>query len=408
MATHWQTRFFTIGIGQAFSPLGSSLVQFALIWWLTQQTGSATVLATASLVAMLPGVLLGPVAGALVDRWPRRWIMVGADSLVALFTLVLAWIAWVGVLAPWHIYGVMFLRALAGAFHWPAMQASTSLMVPREHLPRIAGMNQTLQGLMSIVAPPLGALLLGVMPLAGVLSLDVGTALLAVVPLLFIPVPQPRDVGGQRITLFHDIYQGFRYIWAWRGLFLILMLATLINFLLNPGFSLLPLLVQGHFGGTALHLGWMDSAWGVGIIIGGVVLGAWGGFKRRIYTSLMGLLGIGAGTLFLGLAPARALGWALAAMGFLGFVNPITNGPLLALLQDLVAPEMQGRVFTTVQSLAGLMTPLGLALAGPLADALGVQSWFIIGGVGCFALGLSGFLIPAIVHIEEQRPAATG
>ncbi len=406
--SNWQIRFFTIWIGQAFSLLGSSLVQFALIWWLTQQTGSATVLATASLAAMLPGVLLGPLAGALVDRWPRRWVMVGADSLVALFTLVLAWVAWAGLLDPWHIYLVMFLRALAGSFHWPAMQASTSLMVPREHLPRIAGMNQTLQGLMSIVAPPLGALLLSLMPLAGVLGLDVGTALLAVVPLLFIPVPQPANAGASRITLFHDIYQGFRYILAWRGLFFILILATLINFLLNPGFSLLPLLVRGHFGGTALHLGWMDSAWGIGIIAGGLVLGVWGGFKRRIYTSLMGLLGIGAGTLFLGLAPAQALGWALAAMGFLGFVNPITNGPLIALLQDLVAPEMQGRVFTTVQSLAGLMTPLGLALAGPLADWLGVQSWFIIGGVGCFVLGLSGFFIPVIVHLEEQRPAATG
>ncbi len=180
MTPHWQTRFFTIWIGQAFSLLGSSLVQFALVWWLTQRTGSATVLATASMVAMLPSIVLGPVAGALVDRWPRRQVMILADSLIALVTLGLAWIAWLGVLAPWHIYLAMFLRALAGAFHWPAMQASTSLMVPREHLPRVAGMNQTLQGLMSIVAPPLGALLLGLMPLSGILGLDVGTALMAV------------------------------------------------------------------------------------------------------------------------------------------------------------------------------------------------------------------------------------
>ncbi len=407
MAKHWLARFLTIWIGQAFSLLGSSLVQFALVWWLTQRTGSATVLATASLVALIPGVVLGPFAGALVDRWPRRWVMVVADSLVALVTLVLALIAWQGAMQPWHVYLAMFLRSLAGSFHWPAMQAATALMVPREHLPRVAGMNQTLQGLMSIIAPPLGALLLELIAVPGVLGIDVSTALLAVLPLLVIAVPEPATAPTQgRITLFQDVAWGFRYIWNWRGLFLLLAMATLINFLLNPGFSLMPLLVSQHFGGGALQLGWMDSAWGIGIIAGGLVLSVWGGFKRRIYTSLIGLLGIGGGTLWLGLAPAHAFYGALAAMGFLGFVNPIVNGPIMALLQELVAPDVQGRVFTTVQSIAGLMMPLGLAIAGPVADALGVQSWFIIGGVGCFLLGAGGFFIPDVVHLEENRPVA--
>lgn len=408
MDRNWKARFFTIWSGQAFSLLGSNLVQFALIWWLTQETGSATVLATASMVALIPGVVLGPFAGALIDRWSRRRVMVVADSLVALVTGGLALIVWQGRLTPWHIYVAIGLRALAGAFHWPAMQASTSLMVPRDYLTRVAGMNQTLQGLMSIVAPPLGALLLSVMPLEGILGLDVGTALLAVIPLLFIAIPQPQTAkAGQPITLLQDVSFGFRYIWNWRGLFLLLNMATLINFLLNPGFSLMPLLVREHFGGSALHLGWMESAWGIGIITGGLVLSVWGGFKRRIYTSLIGLLGIAGGTLVLGFVPPQAFGWALGAMGFLGFVNPIVNGPILALLQELVDPGVQGRVFTTVQSISGLMMPLGLAIAGPLADAFGVQSWFIIGGVGCLVLGLSGFIIHDVVHLEDYRPVGS-
>ena len=154
--------FFTIWTGQAFSLLGSNLVQFALVWWLTSSTGSATVLATATMVAILPGIVIGPFAGTLVDRWSRRWVMVVADGVIALTTLWAALLAWNGLLQPWHVYVIMFIRATAGGFHWPAMQASTSLMVPERLLSRVAGLNQTLYGLMQIAAPALGALLLSV------------------------------------------------------------------------------------------------------------------------------------------------------------------------------------------------------------------------------------------------------
>ncbi len=404
--TQWKVPFFTIWIGQAFSLLGSMLVQFALVWWLTEETGSATVLAMASLVAMLPGVVVGPFAGALVDRWDRRRVMIVADSSIALVTLGLAVIYALGLMQPWHIYLAMFLRAIGGMFHWPAMQASTSLMVPKAQLARIAGMNQTLQGVMNILAPPLGALLLSILPLQGILVIDVGTALLAVLPLLFIAIPQPPgspEASGTKFNLFVDVYWGFKYIWNWKGLFLVLILATLINFLLTPGFSLLPLLVTKHFGGEAIQLGWMNSAWGIGIIAGGLILSIWAGFKHRIHTTLLGLVSIGVGTLALGLSPANAFGWALAAMVFSGIATPITNGPLMALLQELVAPEMQGRVFTTVHSLAALMSPLGLAIAGPLSDRLGIQSWFIVGGIGCLVMGIGAFFIPTIVRLEDER-----
>ena len=140
----WAPRFFAIWTGQAFSLLGSMLVQFALVWWLTQTTGSATVLAMATLVAVLPGIVIGPFAGALVDRWNRRLIMIVADSLIALVTLGLIFLYATGRMEVWHVYVAMFLRAALGGFHWPAMQSSTSLMVPKEHLARVAGLNQTM------------------------------------------------------------------------------------------------------------------------------------------------------------------------------------------------------------------------------------------------------------------------
>jgi len=138
----WLRRFAPIWIGQVFSLFGSGLVHFSLIWWLTQTTGSAVVLATASLVGFLPQVVLGPFAGALVDRWNRRRVMMLSDSGIALATLGLVILFALGLAQPWHVYLILFLRSLGGAFHWPALQASTTLLVPERHLARVAGANQ--------------------------------------------------------------------------------------------------------------------------------------------------------------------------------------------------------------------------------------------------------------------------
>ncbi len=138
----WKLPFFTIWTGQAFSLLGSSIVQFALVWYLTQKTGSATVLATATLVGILPQIFIGPLVGVLIDRWNRRHMMIFADGMSALAVVVLAVLFWLGQAQVWHIYTLMFIRSVAGGFQWPAMQASTTLMVPKEHLSRIQGLNQ--------------------------------------------------------------------------------------------------------------------------------------------------------------------------------------------------------------------------------------------------------------------------
>ena len=188
---NWAARFFTVWTGQAFSLFGSALVQFALIWWLTQKSGSATVLAIATLVGMLPQIVLGPFAGALVDRWNRRIIMIVADAAIAISTLVLAYLFATDTVQIWHVYVVMAFRSLGGAFHFPAMSASTPLMVPEAHLTRVNGLNQTLQGINGLIAPPVGALLIGALPTQGILLIDVGTALLAILPLFFISIPQP-------------------------------------------------------------------------------------------------------------------------------------------------------------------------------------------------------------------------
>lgn len=408
----WQTPFFTIWGGQAFSLLGSQLVSFALIWHLTITTGSATVLATASLVGMLPQVVLGPIVGTLVDRWNRRIVMIVADTIIALATVGLAILFALDIVEIWQIYTLMFIRSLAGGFHFPAMGASTSLMVPKENLIRMQGVNQMLNGGLNIISAPLGAIMLELLPMQGILAIDVITAIAAIAPLFFIDVPQPEriqngDVGkiGQP-SVWQDFKAGFRYVWTWPGLMIIGAMAVVINFLLTPAFSLLPLLVKDYFGGSAMQLGWVNAAVGIGVILGGLTLSAWGGFKRQISTSLVGLTGMGIGTLLMSQAPPSTLLLVISAAFIVGFMQPITDGPILAIMQTVVDPDMQGRVLTLLSSVAGAMAPIGLLIAGPLSDHVGIQTWFLLGGLICVLMGVAGFFIPALMNIETDQAAS--
>jgi DHA3 family macrolide efflux protein-like MFS transporter len=409
--SRWALNFFPIWFGQAFSILGSQIVQFAIIWWLTVKTGSATVLAFSSVVGIVPQVLLAPFAGVLVDRWNRRITMMVADGASAVAAAVLAGLFALGWVQIWQVFVILFIRSCAGAFHWPAMQASTSLMIPKQHLSRIQGLNQMLFGALGIISAPLGALVMDLIALQSVVAIDVVTAAVAILPLFFVHIPQPEraltaaQANGAKPSMWADMAAGWRYVTEWKGIMIILGMATLINFLLNPAFALLPLLVKSDFHGNAPQLAALESGMGFGMMAGGLTLGVWGGFRRRILTTFAGLIGMGAGILLMGIAPATVFGVAVVAMFVAGFMNPITNGPLSAVLQAVVAPEMQGRVFTLVSSIAALMSPIGLLIAGPLSDMIGVRTWFMVGGITMIVMGMASFFIPAVVHIEDGRQA---
>jgi DHA3 family macrolide efflux protein-like MFS transporter len=360
---------------------------------------------------MMPQIALSPLAGVIVDRSSRRAVMLIADALVALSTLGLVYLFVADAVEIWHVYATLFIRSISSTFHFPAMQASTSLMVPERHLSRVAGMNQTLQGLMNIVAPPAGALLISALPIFQVVLIDAFTALMAILPLCFIAIPQPHRAGAgdakrtraSGASFLHDFREGVRYVVAWRGLTIVLVMAMAINFVVTPGGSLIPILVTQYYRGSAPELAAMNAAWGFGMILGGVILSAWGGFKRRILTSLMGVTVIGFCFTLQGLLPDTAFVVAVGLWLLLGVANPITNGPVFAVLQATVAPAMQGRVMTLLMAGSVAMTPFSLLVAGPVADALGVQVWYVIGGVACALMGVAGFFIPALINIESQQ-----
>lgn len=400
----WKAPFFTIWTGQALSLVGSRVAMFALIWWVTDTTGSATVLALASLFAMLPQIVLGPVAGALVDRWNRRVVMIVADSLIALVSLWLAFLFFSGQIQIWHVYLIMLVRELGGIFHWPAMQASTSLMVPKEHLARVSGVNQAMNGALNIIGPALGALLLSVTPIHTIMGLDVLTAIFAITPLFFVAIPQPaaREEASAS-SIWADMREGARYLFAWRGLMVLLGMALIIKVVLTPAFSLLPILVTQHFNGDAPALAGMESAVGIGLVIGGLLLGVWGGFKRKIITTMLGIAVLGLCMVLVGFLPSSGLAAAMGALLVMGIAVALTDGPLFAILQSTIAPEMQGRVFMLFGSLITLSSPIGLAIAGPVTDAIGVQVWYLVGGALCVLSAIAGVLVPTLVHLEDYQ-----
>ncbi len=403
--SNWAPRFFTLWTGQALSLIGSRAAQFALIWWMVETTGSVAVLATASLFAYLPDVFLGPFIGALVDRWNRRVVMIVADTTVALASAWLAYLFWVDSVTVWHVYAINIISSLGRNFQAYAMIASTSLMVPERHLSRVQGANETLNGILNIGGPPLGALLLAILPYHAIMELDVATAAFAIVPLFFIAVPQPAKKTTDTVSgssLIVEVRRGISYMWSWQGLRYLVMIGASTNFFFNASIAIIPLLVTEHFKGDAIALGWLNSGFGIGVIAGGVALTIWGGFHKRILTILTGQVMAGLGFLLVGVAPEEAFWLAWGGMLLSGVASGSVNGSFKALIQARVPPDLQGRVFSTHNSAVQATTVLGLVTITPVTAFLGIRSWFLAGGIFATLLSFVAFFMSSIVKIESR------
>ena len=331
--------------------------------------------------------------------------MIFADAMNALVIVALIFLFATGRIQIGHIYVAMFLRSIGGSFHWPAMQATTTLMVDKDQYTRVAGLNQSLNGLAAITAPPLGALLLELISIEVILAIDVGTAALAIAPLLVMIIPQPVRTDQQQVSLriiLTDLKEGMLFVWSWKGLRHIMFIAMIMNFLVNPAFGLLPLIVTKHFQGGALELAWIQSANGIGMIAGGLLLGAWKGKKFGVRAAMVGLMVCGTFLTIFGLTPPNLLQVAIGSIFIFAMSNAIANSIFFAVLQGVVPPELQGRVFTLLNSLSSSVTPVGYALAGPLAEVYGERIWLLFGGPTFAFIALIAFFIPSIVNLEKE------
>jgi DHA3 family macrolide efflux protein-like MFS transporter len=249
-----------------------------------------------------------------------------------------------------------------------------------------------------------------------ILAIDIATAGLAILPLLFIAIPQPPRAqlpGGPagapaHSSLLADMAEGARYLRGFPGVLIIIVIGVLVRLFVWPGISLLPLVVTRHWGGGALQLAWLQTAGGVGMVLGGLILAAWGGFRRRIVTTLLALLLDGLAIALIGFSPQDGLAIAVAAFFGSGFVEPFALGPMGAIFQATVPPAMQGRVLALANAAGMAMTPLGLALAGPVADRLGPLVWLQVGGLATALMAAGAFFIRPVMHVEDRELRVAG
>jgi MFS transporter, DHA3 family, macrolide efflux protein len=370
--------FITIWLGQVISILGSGLTGFALGVWVFQRTGSVTLFALIAAFATLPSILIAPLAGALVDRWDRRAVMIASSIGPAIGVLIIAWLFSTDQLAIWHIYLIVMAISVFGAFQQPAFVASTTLLVPKQHYGRASGMVQLGIGVARIIAPALAGLLVVSIPIWNIMLLDFASFLFAIVTLLLvrIPRPQPSEGGASaQGVLREDIFYGWRYISARPGLLGLLIFFAITNFTLGVVQVLITPLVLGF--ASPVVLGRVLSAAGAGMVIGGVVMSIWGGPKQRMYGIFGATLVQGLVLLLGGLQPSAVLVGVAAVVCL--FSSIIINGCSQALWQSKVAPNVQGRVFAIRFMIAGSSLPLAYFVAGPLADNV-FEPLLVVGG----------------------------
>jgi MFS transporter, DHA3 family, macrolide efflux protein len=362
--------FTAIWAGQLLSLLGTGMSQFAMTIWAWQKTGQATALALVGVCAFAPVILISPVAGAIVDRTSRKLLMILADAAAGLGTLSILLLYLGGVLEIWHLYIIVALIGTFGAFQFPAYSSTISLLVDKSQYARASGM-MSLAGSISGIFAPIGAgILLGPIGIAGILSVDLLTMASAIAILLLLRIPRPaRSPDGERGRgrLLREASYGFSYIFARRGLLGLLGMFFLFNVTTSFGFTVLAPMILARTGNDSLILGSVQSAAGIGGVVGGLLLSLWGGPKRRIRSLLLGCA-LGGLIGLVGVGTGRSLAVWATAMFVMSMIFPTVNAASQSVWQSKVPPDVQGRVFSVRLMMAQLGTPLAMLLAGPLAD----------------------------------------
>lgn len=361
--------FTLVWAGQFVSVLASHMTFFALTIWVYQRTGSATTLGAMDTAFLLPFLLFSPIAGAMVDRYNRKLMMMISDlAAVAATSGILLLLAF-GELQIWHLFAAMVLNGLGNTFQWPAYSAAISMMVPKQNYSRANGMMSLVESGPAVLSPLLAGILLPVIHITGIMLIDVITFFVAIGALLLVRVPQPpKTAEGQagQGSIFKEALYGFRYIFARRGLMGLLIFFICLNLVIGLSSSLVPPFILSRTGSNSASLGVVQSAAAVGAVAGGLLISLWGGFRRRMTSIFVGEALTGLLNLFFGLA--RSLpGWMI--FGAVGSIFPVfTNGASQAIWQAKVAPDVQGRVFAARRMMAWSISPLTPILAGLLAD----------------------------------------
>ena len=399
----WKKQFAIIYAGQAFSLLGSAAVHFAVIWWLTVQTGSAITLTVASIISFLPNLLLGPFAGVWIDRYNRGKVMIAADGLVALSSVILGAAFLIMDIPPvWFIYTVLFLRGLGNTFHSPAIQSAIPLLVPAEMLTKAGGWGNLVSSISNMLGPVLGAALMGVFSIASIMLVDISGAIFAIVCLLFVKIPDVPQ-SAEKPNFCEDFRQGISAMKKNKPLMAVLPSYLLATIIYMPLGALFPLFVYNYFGGNAWHNSVVEFVFASGLLVSSLIMGVWGGLRKRFLMISLAIGLQGTAILVSGALPQSGL-WAFVVCAFfMAAAGTIFNVPYMAYIQESTPPEVMGKVFSLLMTAMTVAMPIGLLVAGPAVEAVGVDTWFFWSGVAMIGAAiLCGVLTRKYDQISAQ------
>ena len=452
---NWKRTFAFIWVGQLFSTLTSSVVSFAIIFWLSIRTGSAEVLAYSTLASMMPHLVLGLFTGVLIDRWNRKRIMIIADMYVAALTAVMAVLFYTGNVHLGFIYTLLALRSIGSAFHSPAMEASVPLLAPEDQLMRVAGVNNMIFSVSSIAAPAIAALFIAIFDMTWVLMLDVIGALIACTSLLFVTIPNPVKVGDfekvgdsenlsdsgnvadssnagdfggdinpkstashlsehsgsavdsevaaagnviqgslktEFIKFFHEFRQGINEIKQRRGIMWMFILTVFASLAMVPVSTLFPLMTLEHFAGDTYKMSFIEITWGVGMLLGGLLMSLPKFNFDKAKLINTSYIVLGSSFLLSGFLPPEGF-YLFAGLSMIGGIaGAIFWGAFTVLIQTSIDPGVLGRVFSIHGSLIMIPAMFSLVATGYIADTIGITNTFIIGGAALILIGIISFI----------------
>ena len=381
----WKKRFFIITSGQAVSMIGSGAVQFALIWWLTNESKSSMILSIAGLFAFLPQAILGPFAGVWVDRLNRKTVMIFADLFMGIIATLLSIAFFLGTPPYWMACVVLGIRAIGSVFHTPAAQATIPMLVPKDELLRANSISEFLQTGSSLLSPILGAAMFALLPMHIILLTDLAGAIIASATVAFVKIPKlvRNKVDGP--NFFSELKEGAKCYTKDKQLSSYTIVFFICMMFYMPLGMLFPLMVSNSFNGGEWHAGAAQTSYTIGMMAIAVLLGKMGSdLKNKLFASKIGLLLFAAALLVGGILPHNTLGlWIfIISCFFMGCGVNLSTIPYVAYIQETMPKDMHGRVLSLFYTIVSVAMPLGLLFAGPISNKLGLPLWFIIAGIG--------------------------
>lgn len=395
----WKQKVTIFILSQTISILGSSIVGFVIVWYITLETSSGTLMTLSILSTFLPSIVISPIAGVWADRYNRKRLIIYADVFIGISTLILALFFLSGVKSMTLIFVASAIRSIGSGVQIPAVSAILPQFVPPEHLTRVNGINSSIQSAMLLISPTLGGVLLATLGFSYSLLFDVITAAIAVSVMSFLVIQAPVR-SGEMGSPWEELKNGIQYVRNHPLISRLLLFYAAFFFLITPAAFLTPLMVERSFGPDVWRLTANELSWTAGSLIGGVLVSLKGNFKNKIRAIAISSLAFGVTFALLGVADNF---WVyLAIMLVSGIFMPVFATAETVLFQENVEESMMGRVFSLVSILISLSMPLGMVVFGPLADVVSIESLMIASGVALALLAVAIISNQKLIQMDER------